>query len=259
MRNDSFSFSFGTFSCQVFSDGTIKLPGDRVMEVSCLFMRTGEHNILIDAGEGKGIQPTSGHLIENLKAAGINPADVDMVILTHSHLDHVGGLVDENGQPAYPNARYIMYQKEWDSGIPSLRLKPGEEEKGEFLVVSAIKRVAAVRDRFIVFGGESDIIPGFKYVPVPGHTPGNAMVVISAGDERLFCLGDIIHHTDELNGDPGFFARLDGNAEEAARSRDRIVARAATEQPLIFSGHFSFPGVGHIVKKDGVFVWEPVA
>jgi|WetSurMetagenome_2_1015567.scaffolds.fasta_scaffold95205_2 glyoxylase-like metal-dependent hydrolase (beta-lactamase superfamily II) len=258
MRNNSFNFSIGTFDCQVFSDGTIKIPPDRQMAVDCLFIKAGESNILIDSGEGKGVQPTSGHLIENMQAAGICPADVGLVILTHSHLDHVGGLVDEKGQPTYSNARYIMYRKEWDLGTPSLRLKPGDEEKGNLHSVNAAKKIAAVRNRFDVSSGESDIIPGIKYVPAPGHTPGNAMVVVSSGKESLFCLGDIMHHPDELNGDPGFWARLDGNAEEAARSRAQIVSRAADAQALIFSGHFSYPGVGHIVKKGGRFLWEPM-
>jgi glyoxylase-like metal-dependent hydrolase (beta-lactamase superfamily II) len=258
MSNMSFNFKIGAFDCQVIADGTLKIPGHEQMELTCLFIRTGKHNVLIDAGEGKGINPTSGYLIENMKAAGISPTDVDRVIITHGHLDHVGGLVDEKGKPVYPNALYVMHKKEWDYWKPILPVKPGEAGKNEsMLVATAKKRLIAIQDRINVFGDESEIVPGIRYVLMPGHTPGNTMVVISSGKDQILCVGDIMHGTEELT-EADSWAQFDMNTAEAMHSRAKFLSEAAATKALVFVCHFPFPGVGYIRAEDGHFAWEPM-
>jgi len=258
MQDTSFKFKIGTFDCAVVFDGTLKIPGDKKMELMCLFVSTGVHKVLIDAGEGKGINPTSGYLIENMKAAGINPADIDKVILTHSHLDHVGGLVDAKGKPNYPNARYIMHKKEWEYRVPTLHVEPEEERKNQdVLDVTARKKLAAVKEKFDVLGDESEIIPGFKYVLMPGHSPGSSAVAISSRKDRILCIGDIVHDLMELT-DPDMWAQFDKNTEGAALSREKLLSEATFTHELLFVCHFPFPGVGYIAKKDGRYIWEPM-
>ncbi len=256
MPNTSFDFNIGEFDFTVIHDGTLKIPGSGQMELSCLLVRTGKHNVLIDAGEGKGINPTSGYLIENMKAAGIDRADIDKVILTHTHLDHVGGLVDGKGKPSYPNARYIMHQKEWEFRLPSLRIEPGEEKSQDVLNLTARKKLAAVWDRFDKFGDETEIVPGIKYVLMPGHSPGNAMVIISSGKYQIRCVGDIVHDLEELIK-PDLWTQFDVNPAAAMQSRMQFLNDAAASHALTFVCHFPFPGVGYIGKTDGRFIWEP--
>lgn len=259
MSDVSFRFQLGAFDCWIISDGTIKIPGDHQMELTCLFIKTGKNNVLIDSGEGKGISPASGYLLENMKTAGIDPAAVDRVIITHSHMDHIGGLVDAKGNPYYPNARYAMHKKEWDYRIPTLHVKSGGEGKNEDTHIATGRRnLIPILDQFDVFDDESEIIPGIKYVLMPGHTPGNTMIVISSGKDQILCLGDIIHEPAEFTH-PDMWAQWDMNAEEAIRSRVQILSRAASTHALVFFCHFPFPGVGYILKKDDKFIWEPVA
>jgi glyoxylase-like metal-dependent hydrolase (beta-lactamase superfamily II) len=258
MQKSSYSFKIGEFDCTVIRDGTLKIPGSHDMELTCLFVGTGKHNVLIDAGEGKGINPTSGYLLGNMRAAGIDPEDIDKVILTHTHLDHVGGLVDDIGKPSFPNARYIVHKKEWEFRAPTIQVEPEEERKNQdVLDVTARKKLALVWDRFDAFDGASEIIPGFKYILMPGHSPGSSTVVISSEGDQIICVGDIVHDLVELT-DPDVWAQFDKNTEGAARSRTQLLSSAASTHALLFVCHFPFPGVGYVAKKDGIFTWEPM-
>ena len=112
MSDTAFHFDIGKFRCLAVKDGTItdqSSPGRpvQVHHVNCLFVDTGKHKILVDTGCGEGFQPTAGRLLSNLKAEGIKPADIDRIVFTHGHLDHVGGAFDAAGEPVYPNARYL--------------------------------------------------------------------------------------------------------------------------------------------------------
>jgi glyoxylase-like metal-dependent hydrolase (beta-lactamase superfamily II) len=255
MPDTSYSFKIGTFDCRIIEEGLLQAPGLTPIELTCLFIKAGKQNILIDAGEGKGIGPTSGNLPDNLRAAGISPESVDKVIITHAHIDHVGGLADDRGKPIYPNARIIIYQKEWDWCNPALPLEEGKKDDSHTLIPR--KRLTAVKDQIDIVGDEVDIVPGIKYVPAPGHTLGNAMVRISSGKEQILCVGDVIHDPAELT-QPDKWVQFDKNPEEAIRSRDQILSQSAATQALVFVCHFPFPSLGHIAKKDGQYVWQPI-
>ncbi len=128
MAKTSFNFNLGKFECMVISDGTIIVPdapslkpsssaairSGTLMDVMCLFINTGKHKVLVDTGCGDGFQSTAGKLVQNLKAEGINGADIDTIIYTHGHADHVGGSFDSKGRAVFPNARHRVLKEEWD-------------------------------------------------------------------------------------------------------------------------------------------------
>jgi len=201
MSNESFPFKVGTFRCIVVSDGTfayphpaqiffVNAPKERLEQAvrkhnidpeqweqyvspyPSLVINTGQHQVLVDTGAGS-LEPTTGKLIPNLQAEGIAPKDIDKVILTHGHPDHIGGNIDSEGKPAFPNARYIMWKDEWDFWIsqPNLAELKVDEHIKKLLVTIARNNLPPIQDRLDLVDHETEIVPGIRAVAAPGHTP----------------------------------------------------------------------------------------
>jgi glyoxylase-like metal-dependent hydrolase (beta-lactamase superfamily II) len=256
MSDASFRFNIGKFECRVISDGNLPKEA-RGIPVTCLFVRTGEHNVMIDTGEGPGHNTTTGKLLANLKSDGIKAEDIDTVINTHAHIDHLGGNTDLEANPNFPNARYVIYQKEWEYWQGRIKLKPGEELENETMHIPVVRRAfTTIESRYDLVGADVDIVPGIRYAPVPGHTPGNTMVVVTSEKKQLFIVGDLLHEPAEFN-QPDLWSYWDTSPEEATRTRAEVVSRAVATKALVFIGHFPFPGLGYIVKKNGTFAWQP--
>jgi glyoxylase-like metal-dependent hydrolase (beta-lactamase superfamily II) len=257
MNDISYSFKLGNFECQVISDGSIPSP-DGLMSINCLFIRTGEHNVLIDTGEGPGINVSSGKLFENLKSAGIKNTEIDTIIITHGHGDHLGGNVNAKGISNFPDARFFMYKKEWDYWLPRLDLKPEEQLKCDIINIPFLRRnILPIRDRYVLVGDKKDIIPGIGYSPAPGHTPGNTVITVTSGDKQLLILGDLMHLPVELTR-PDMSNEWDISLEEAKQTQNQIISRVVRNKSLVFFNHFPFPGLGHVVKKGNTFDWVPL-
>jgi glyoxylase-like metal-dependent hydrolase (beta-lactamase superfamily II) len=261
MSDAVFHFDIGQFKCMAISDGTLtdqsaesSRPA-QVHHLNCLFVDTGEHRVLVDTGCGEGFQSTAGRLLRNLEAAGIRREDIDRIILTHGHLDHVGGACDAAGLPVYPKARYLATKSEWDCWVD----RPETSELQHMFFASARKNLLPVPGRFdLLEDDNADILPGIRAIPAPGHTPGLVMLEISSGEDRLLCVGDIIHSPIEFT-QPEYYALFDVAPEQAVRTRTEVLSDAAQSGALIFACHFAFPGIGHIVKKGGLFHWQPLA
>lgn len=256
MDDISYKFELGKFKCTAVSDGAIPLP-TYSLPVNCLYVQTEKNNVLIDTGEGPGVNVTTGKLLDNLKTAGIKNTEIDTVIISHAHIDHLGGNTDVKGNSFYPHAHFFMYKVEWDYWLPRLNLKPGEELPGETMHLPVIRRnIFSIKDRYVTVDDTKDIVPGFRYLPVPGHTPGNASVIISSGDKQLLFTGDLLHEIAEFSK-PDMWAKWDFNPEESIRTRIEVLNRAVETRALVFICHFPFPGLGYIVKKGDTLDWEP--
>ncbi len=208
---------------------------------------------MIDTGCGDAFQSTAGRLVENLEVEGISCSDIDRIIFTHGHVDHTGGSFDSQGRPVFPNAHYITSEKEWEHWLTP----PGDNELHNMFFDSARKNLLTVRDRFDLVKDDVEVLPGIKFIVAPGHTPGNVMVDITSGDERLLCIGDIIHKQREFI-QPDYLVLFDVTPEQAIKTRARILSDVAESGVFIFACHFPFPGLGHMVHNEGVFGWQPV-
>lgn len=284
-----YPFRVGTFDCIVVSDGVSafraalvfgnapederdRILRDRGMDtemvqssLNALVVNTGSNLILIDTGIGPFTDQT-GKLMTNLRSADINPDDIDTVILTHGHPDHIGGNVDDQGNPAFPNARYLMRRQEWEfwtSESNLERLAAGElhgiGEIDQFMGLWARNYLPPIADRFDLLDiqNEDEIVPGIRALPLPRHSPHQMGLIIESDGERLLCPVDVAINPIHL-AEPGWHPAFDWQPEIALQTRRQIFDRITAEGALAFVYHYPFPGLGHVHPEGKGWRWEPI-
>lgn len=214
-------------------------PTDRLsLSVNALLVRTGKRVLLLDTGLGP---EAHGSLLASLGAAGVAPASVTDVLLTHSHGDHAGGLLDTQDALAFPNATIRMASAEW-----AFLQKQGPA-----------KLVSAIQAHVKTFEPGAIIAPGVTAVALEGHTPGHVGYQIVSGNARLLDIGDMAHSYIVSLAKPQWTMGFDSDPVSAKTTRQTQFAALAKDQELVFAPHFPFPGVGHIVMSGDAFAWQP--
>ena len=211
---------------------------DRItLSVNSLLVRDGARTLLIDTGLGP---KAHGELMPGLQAAGVSPGSVTDVLITHSHGDHVGGLVDANGRLAFPKAKIRMAAKEWD----------WFKTQGDAALIKTIT------PQVHTFEPGARIAPGIRSIALDGHTPGHVGYEITSGRDRLLDIGDLAHSSIVSLAKPGWTLGFDWAAELAKATRMTTIAMLAKNQELIYSPHFPYPGVGRIDAEGDAFAWK---
>jgi glyoxylase-like metal-dependent hydrolase (beta-lactamase superfamily II) len=257
MAGTSYRFEVGQLECMAVSDGYLSLPGERKMDVNLLFIRSGKRRILVDTGCGISPQKGAGKLLENLETEGIKPSDIDMIIHTHGHSDHVGGNTDSQGKPVFTKARHVIHKKEWDYWINRLEQKQAAEGMQQMMLEVARKNLLPLKERFDLIENQVEIFPGIKFTLAPGHTPGNIILMLASGPRQLLCIGDLVHDPQEFTH-PEMYKMIDSEAELAYKTRLEILSRAAKDKIPVFAAHFSFPGLGRMVQKGETLQWRAI-
>ncbi len=221
------------------------LPADAVnLSIQPLLVRDGDRVVLIDTGNGPGATPP-GHLLTSLQAAGVSPAQITDVLISHAHGDHVGGLVGTDGALAFPNATIRMSAAEWDYA------KAGAEAAG------AGPLLAAITPKVETFEPGAQVTPSITAVALQGHTPGHTGYEIVSGQDRLLYLGDALHSSLISVERPEFVNKWDSDSDAAIATRLALLGRGATQSLRIYGVHFPFPGLGRFRRQDDGFVWVP--
>jgi glyoxylase-like metal-dependent hydrolase (beta-lactamase superfamily II) len=247
-----------------------------------LFIDTGKNKVLIDTGMSKtfvdvadqaqglrrvfisGHPVDCGHLLENLRYLDIKASEIDTVIITHAHPDHIGGLVNPGSdKPAFPNAQVVMWREEWqfymeDSDALSHLNKLDRGPVPEIVQLEYARQcLAPIKDRLTLVDTErTDIVPGICYVDAHGHSFMMG-VLVTSGEARLLDIADTAVHTVQLER-PEWLYTSDLNREQAAATRRRLCEWAITSNALVASPHFPFPGLGHVVRKGRGYHWQPI-
>jgi len=246
-------------------EGTLRsafLPTDRLnLDVNTLLLNIGGERILVDSGAGNLFGPTLGKMAGRLAAAGVQPAEVTGVVLTHAHGDHFGGLLDGEGKPVFPNATYFASKTEvdyWTGADPDMsKLRVPAENRKVFLD-NARRYLGAIKGRLTPVSAGQKIVPGLEVVSAPGHTPGHIALLVSSGKETLLNAADTVHHNVLMFAHPEWTSAFDTDPKMAAETRRKVLDRAAADGLRVLGYHLPFPGIGHVrTVKGGAFEWLP--
>lgn len=205
-----------------------------------------DSTILVDTGAGDGMGPTMGRLLANLGAAGVQPGEVDMVIMTHLHPDHSGNLATAGGTAVFPHAELALPEPEaafWLSEATLARAPDGMKP----YVLGAQSAVAPYRARMTM---SETPAPGITRVALHGHTPGHSGYVIDGGSQSLLIWGDVMHMPALQAADPSICMVYDIDAAAAEASRRRALDMVAADGMLVAGMHLNFPAFHHVVR-DG--------
>lgn len=226
--------------------------------VNAYLINTGDRLVLVDTGAAKLFGPTLGHLLENLAASGYRPDQVDTILITHMHPDHIGGLVIE-GRAAFPNATVYAEQREadfWSS--TTAREQASADRKGFFDGASTSIEPYASGGRFRTFIGRTDLLPGISAIPAPGHTPGHTIYAVESKGRKLVLWGDLMEVEAIQFIDPAVTILFDSDGPEAASQRPKAYAAAAAGGYLVAASHLPFPGIGHLRAERIGYAWLPI-
>ena len=231
-----------------FLDADGKLP----VQLGGFLIRTGDRLVLVDVGAGASPDPAFGRLPASLAAAGVDPADITDVVLTHLHFDHVGWASDGE-RVTFPNATYRCDERDWNFFV-------GADAYDESAILSmlggmsATERLSPASSRLETWAGDMTLAPGVDVRAAPGHTPGSTIVVVSSGTERVMLLGDVVHCPVELLEDEWQMI-ADIDLALARRTRVALARELEGEGTLVSASHFPGMQFGRLLRGEGGRSW----
>jgi glyoxylase-like metal-dependent hydrolase (beta-lactamase superfamily II) len=229
----------------------------------CYLIRTPGRTILVDTGIGPAslgmarLLGTSGHLPERLRSAGVSPEDIDTVMFTHLHPDHVGwNLQQEGGQyrPTFPRARYVAHQADWDT-FHQVEVQQQLANIAPGYVEQTLTPLEPLGVLDLADGDKRILSKEVTALHTPGHTPGSMSLLVASKGERAILVGDAFGHPAQIEH-PDWYVIHDMDHPQAERTRRKLLDRIETEGLILSANHFPEPGFGRVVRLEGRRFWQ---
>ncbi|MCV9885510.1 MBL fold metallo-hydrolase [Metabacillus halosaccharovorans] len=250
-------FQFGSYKLIVLSDGTFPVskefffadtpielidhyPDQFDAPLNFLLIDTGEKKVLVDTGFGEDYLPTRGRLLQCLQHEGISTEDIDTVIITHAHMDHIGG-VSQQGVSVFPEANYVIREEEWAYWM-------NKSESMEY------QKLKSIKDQLVFVSSDLEIHPGICLQHAPGHTDGHLTVSIQSEGKRLVVASDILNDPCTLQHLSSHIA-AEVDPDIGMQTRSSFLEEASRQNALLFVCHYPFPGLGYVKKRDTGWHW----
>lgn len=285
-------FRHGALECTVVSDGILEMgpahvnfPTARPEDVAELLTRhhlapertrlnenvlvvdTGDALVQFDAGVGTDpalgrgfFGPGTGHVVPTLAAAGIAAADIDVVAITHTHPDHVWGLIDPDGAPVYPNARIAVSREDVEhwTDLGRVATSPNQHMADHYIGAHKALTPYLEAGRVDLVADGDEVAPGIEAIATPGHSPGHLIYRITSEGEAMVVWGDLCHHQVLLLQHPEWSFQFDFDQPAATAQRWRVYDMVNSARDAVLAYHFPFPGLGHLRRDGEGYAWLPV-
>jgi len=226
----------------------------RKTSVNTFLIYSGGRLALVDTGCGTYMAETGGWLLRNLEAAGVKPADIDTILLTHMHPDHSAGLSDRNTwEPFFPNAELVFHENELKHWEDDAAMARGTDREKALFFQATREQVAPYKQQMRMFKDGDEVFPGVVAMDAHGHTPGHSMYNVQSGDEQLLIWGDIMHVPDIQAPMPHVTMAMDSDPPQAGETRKRVCDMVATDRMLVAGMHLHFPACSHVVREGDGF------
>ncbi len=270
----------GEFEITALSDGTVELPVDKLLtnttpnhvekilsrsylklpletSVNSYLINTGSKLILVDTGAGNLFGPTLGKLVNNLRAAGYQPDQIDEIYITHIHPDHIGGLADGE-KAAFPNAIVRVDQEDADFWLSKENLEHAAPDQKAFFQGAMSSLAPYIKTgKLKPFSGETELTPGIKTRKAHGHTKGHTLYEIEDQKQKLVLWGDIVHVGALQFSEPTIAIQFDTDQKLAVADRQKAFFDADKNGYWVAAAHLSFPGIGHVRSEKKGYTWIP--
>jgi glyoxylase-like metal-dependent hydrolase (beta-lactamase superfamily II) len=284
MKNASYyHFNIGEFSATIIGDGQAQFPAHPLYAVNArpgevkkalrrrfldtekytlqcniLLVNNGRDKVLIDTGAGPTLGNDLGHLPTHLRAAGVQPDQITAVLVSHGHLDHIGGLVGPSGLPNFPNAQLYLSEPEWrfwHSNTIDLSSMPIADGFRQNFINAARTNLEPLKERITTFKFGQEVLPGITAIPAQGHSPGHTAFLVASGPDSLLHAGDVFHHPAFDLAHPQWATAFDQDAALAHQTRRALLGQASSDRSLLMAYHLPFPALGHVRKVGRRYEW----
>lgn len=273
-------FTLGETTLTVLSDGHLELPASGLgvnadpekvraflesyflstetnyAHANHLLIETGEATVLVDVGSGNRFLPTAGRLMTNMERAGIDPASITHVVITHAHPDHIWGVRDDFDEALFPGAAYFVGETEHGFWTQDDLVNQVPAEMQQF-VVGAVNSFQVEGAEWSMLSDGQDVTPGVRVIDTPGHTPGHMSVIVESNGQQLLALGDSMTHAYMNFAHPDWVNNFDTDPDTTQATRKGLLDMAAADQIAVLGYHFPFPGVGHVRARSDAYEFVP--